>query len=359
MDYTYMAGQLNGAYREVFEKTELYGVVKNVNADVQDDLMMNLFDLLLTAQNDGKPVEKIVGPDMERFCAEYYQNYNVRERLKYFPVSLYHMMRFIFLIELIDFFCLEGEVDLLYAQSDLTPYLGGFGLSLLFTMILDVFVRPMIFRTKIKPVFYYIGFLLIWAASIAICVWQTDGMMIPIPMFLILLISGLYTALYLVVRSVFRYRRFGSIRRQKSMAEAFDRIAKRNSMEQFLLDAMLTTYKRKNKRRRKKEKKELTPCEFTEKVRRDYQKEKNSWKGMLLCFAAIILCAIAITAYTSTFFDTILFSLVLFVVESPIYWYLVRSTQRTNRIRKEILDACDSEGISVIEYAMRKSHPEP
>ena len=57
MEYTYMTERLRGEYREVFEKTELYGTFSEVNTEVQEDLMLNLYDLLLTAQqeeNSGK-----------------------------------------------------------------------------------------------------------------------------------------------------------------------------------------------------------------------------------------------------------------------------------------------------------------
>ena len=121
MDYSYMTEQLRDEYQEVFEKTELYGVISEVNTEVQDELMINLFDLLLTAQTEGKPVEKIVGSDMERFCKEYFQNYNWKKRMKYFPVEIYRFMRAVFILELIDLFLLEENMDLLHAQSDITP----------------------------------------------------------------------------------------------------------------------------------------------------------------------------------------------------------------------------------------------
>ena len=248
MDYSYMTEQLRDEYQEVFEKTELYGVISEVNTEVQDELMINLFDLLLTAQTEGKPVEKIVGSDMERFCKEYFQNYNWKERMKYFPVEIYRFMRAVFILELIDLFLLEENMDLLHAQSDITPYIGGFGLSLVFTMIVDVFVRPVMFRLRIKPVFYYLGILVFWAAAIAICILLTDDLVFAIPMFPILMVSGTYVILYLIVRSVWRYRRYGSIRRPRSETKDFERAIKRESQEMIMLDLMLKKYQKKNKR---------------------------------------------------------------------------------------------------------------
>lgn len=354
MDYSYMEAQLRDEYREVFEKTELYGVISEVNTEVQDELMMNLFDLLLTAQTEGKPVEKIVGPDMEKFCKEYFQNYNWKERMKYFPVQIYRFMRAVFILELLDFFLLEENVDLLRAQSDITPYIGGFGLSLVFTMIVDVFVRPMMFRLRIKPIFYYIGILVFWAAALVICILLTDGLVFAIPMFPILVVSGTYVTLYLIIRSVWRYRRYGSIRRPRSEAKQFERSIEKESQEMLMLDIMLKRYQSKNKRLEKKGKKGLTPGEYTAQVRAEYEKVKNSWKWGIVIFAIIILAGVIPTALTSTFWDTVLFTLVLCVVETGIYyWFIFKIERDNNRARKDILDACDREGISVIEYAMR------
>lgn len=354
MDFTYMTEQLRGEYREIFEKTELYGTFSEVNAEVQDDLMMNLFDLLLTAQEEEKPVEKIIGSDMEKFCKEYFQNYDWRERMRYFPANLYRLTRAIFILELLDYFCLEENVDLFQAQSNITPYLGGFGLSLIFTMMVDIFIRPMIFRLKIKPYLYYVGFLLVWAGTIALCIRLTDGMVLGIPMFPILLVSGIYNLIYLMIRSVWRYRHYGSIRRPHSEAREFERSAEKASMEQIMLDMMVKKYKSKNRRLEKKGKKGLTPGEYTEQVRGEYEKLRHSWIWGLLIFAAVILPSIIFTALSSTLWDTVLFALVIIVVESGIYWFIFSTERNNNQIRKDILDACEDEGISVIEYAIRK-----
>ena len=274
--------------------------------------------------------------------------------MRYFPMNLYRLMRTLVILELFDLFCLEENVDLFHAQSNMTPYLGGFGLSLVFTMIADIFIRPMIFRFRIKPVIYYVGFVLVWAGAIALCIKLTNGMILGIPMFPILLVSGIYSLIYLSIRSVWCYRHYGSIRLPRSEAKEFERSVERASMEQIMLGMMVQKYKSKNKRLEKKGKKTLTPGEFTEQIRHEYEISKHSWKWGIVIFAAIILPSIIGTALSSTLLDTILFALVIIVVESGIYWFIFSTERSNNQIRKDILDACDNEGISVIEYAMRK-----
>ena len=69
LDTISMAEKLQGDYRLVFEKADMYSTVSGSgDQNIEDDRLMNLFDLLIEAQHEGKPVEKIVGNDIEAFC---------------------------------------------------------------------------------------------------------------------------------------------------------------------------------------------------------------------------------------------------------------------------------------------------
>ena len=89
MNYEAMRSKLRGEYSDVLERAEIYGIAKNINSEVQDEMMMNLFDILLSSQEDNKPVEKIVGNDMEKFLEDYYEGYTIGERLKMIPKELF------------------------------------------------------------------------------------------------------------------------------------------------------------------------------------------------------------------------------------------------------------------------------
>ena len=43
IDYSVMTEKLTGDYKEALKTVELYGIVKNIDTDVQDEMMMNLF----------------------------------------------------------------------------------------------------------------------------------------------------------------------------------------------------------------------------------------------------------------------------------------------------------------------------
>lgn len=72
LDTISMADKLKGDYRKVFEKADMYATVAGGEVETQDEKMMNLFDLLMQAQYEEKPIDKIVGSDIEEFCMNYF-----------------------------------------------------------------------------------------------------------------------------------------------------------------------------------------------------------------------------------------------------------------------------------------------
>ena len=74
LDTIAMAAQLEGEYKIVFEKADMYGTLEKCSDEnIRDDKMMNLYDLLLQAQMDKTPVSKIIGEDIEEFCKSYFK----------------------------------------------------------------------------------------------------------------------------------------------------------------------------------------------------------------------------------------------------------------------------------------------
>lgn len=59
--YILLEDKLKGEYREVFSQVEYYGSAKWIDADVNAEMLMELLDQMLEAQNAGRPVTDIVG----------------------------------------------------------------------------------------------------------------------------------------------------------------------------------------------------------------------------------------------------------------------------------------------------------
>ena len=83
LDTISMAEKLRGDYRKAFEKADMYCVISSENEEAADDKMMNLYDCLLEAQNNEKPIEKIIGKDIEKFCKEYFKTDKEEKKMVY------------------------------------------------------------------------------------------------------------------------------------------------------------------------------------------------------------------------------------------------------------------------------------
>jgi len=69
--YSSYINQLGGHYLEVFQKIEVYCRAKGLDACELEECMDQLMDLFLTAQAEGKTVERIIGKDFKAFCKFY------------------------------------------------------------------------------------------------------------------------------------------------------------------------------------------------------------------------------------------------------------------------------------------------
>lgn len=74
---------LNDIYRPVFEQVETYVFAQNIDVNTREDRMGELLDIFLNAQANGKPVNSIVGNDIERFCKNFCSDFTVKNRIAF------------------------------------------------------------------------------------------------------------------------------------------------------------------------------------------------------------------------------------------------------------------------------------
>ena len=81
MNLETMKSQFSGDYRTAFDGAYKYGLTQSFPVAYFDEKMAELYDLLLTAQTNGKPAEKIVGTEIEAFCKDYFSDFEPENRL--------------------------------------------------------------------------------------------------------------------------------------------------------------------------------------------------------------------------------------------------------------------------------------
>ena len=144
-NYLLYVNQLTGEYKDTFKYIEMYVSTENVDENTKNELLGSLMDTFLTAQNEGKPVKKITGRNLERFCKEFCSDFsfkqhfiNVVERLSWLMV----VMGITVIFNLLDFFVKLSESEAsnfwdFKSDDNIFSYI----LIFAFAMIVDCFIN--------------------------------------------------------------------------------------------------------------------------------------------------------------------------------------------------------------------------
>lgn len=152
--YLLYTQKLEGEYKEVFGKIDMYVCADSIEESAKEDMMSNLLDVFLTAQEEGRPVKKIIGTDIEKFCKEFCSGHSLKAVLMVFLESVRWWVFLLFVISALDVAIfvmdyLEGaEVSLFSYKTEFNIALYGlFLLAVFFTRsILDFIVKKVLFK---------------------------------------------------------------------------------------------------------------------------------------------------------------------------------------------------------------------
>lgn len=361
IDYDLMEERLKDDYKEVFQKAKLYGVVRNIDTDVLDEMLMNLFDLLLTAQAKEKPVLSVIGSDVEKFCEEYFQDYDVKERVRHLPKYINGLMKLILFFEIIQLFFIEEEgVTVFQSTSNLFPYMCGLIGGQIGIWLIDILIKPIIFRSKrVKVKSYHIGIVVIIVIVLISSTFFADRYEVNVPQYITILISFLYITIYSVTKYVKRYKKYGTLRKRKEIRSDFEIASIKDltkqslqSLEVSMQKELVKRYEKKNKRLVKRGKQEMTPEQFMEILRKENKKTKKLWKRMRYFYAAIVIVLVVVNYFMdkSGVADLLIFAGILTVIEIFVYKMCKSAAFSGIKAKEKILDECERLGINIVEY---------
>lgn len=97
----------------------------------------------------------------------------------------------------------------------------------------------------------------------------------------------------------------------------------------------------------------MTQQEFADKVRKEELLAKKYDKLVILVFVAIVIIPAAHEMITNSVLDGLIFGAILAVVEFGIYHLFAKANKDAGISRMNILDMCEKEGITIVEYAER------
>lgn len=361
MRYEWIKDQLKGEYKEAFEKVELFSMVQDIDRNTDADMMMNLLDLLLTAQKEGKPVEKIIGKDIKHFCREYFEGYSWKSRLIEIPKYFYRISWLLVVLSLLDLFIQSGEKNFncYTAVMDISGFVVGIVCSVFLTYSFNVLFKTFMFRYKQFSLSVYvwvqIGCLL---GSCLLFLALLGDRQINVPVFPILVAGCLYLAGFYLVRAVSRFRKYGSIRkhREKYDQSMWEKIEENVGKE--LPMELVLRYEKKNRKLEKKGKKPVTPQEYMEKLYRDNVLTRRINRSIVI--GVMILCVGMgiFECFHSSLTDGLVLALLMLLCQIPTV-LIVRFVERALDIREVLLEKCDQQGVTLVEYVeeLRREQP--
>lgn len=357
LDTLSMAEKLSGAYRTVFEKADMYSTMAASDQNNTDDKLMDLFDILMEAQQEGKSAEKIIGNDIEAFCRDFFDEEKKEKGITKVLVTVYHFLRVVLVLTILDMTLLEEESQI-STKSDIMPFVCGIGAGLILCLVFKYCLEPLIFKTrKIKPILYYFIIIALFAGAVLLSLIAGSKTEIEINNLTLLWISGPYVVLYLLIRSIWRYKKFGTIRKpgktreEKKIQKEFNDEIFVETLANSSASGMAKRFCRLARRNEKKGKGAYTFEQFAAKIRKEESKQDKLDFIMAIVFLAIVLVPAISEMINNTIVDGLIFGGILGVIEFFIYRFFKKTNGQSSRARLRVLEECERQGIGIVEYA--------
>lgn len=356
--FTLHKDKLKGEYLETFDKIQLYGLSsRKLDSDVYEEQMMDLVDMFITAQENNKPVRKIVGNDVEGFCKSYFEHehYTFRENVRKLPKRYITLAWTIFILELLELIIGLGESEenlgFFDMKTDIGPYLLGIFIGFVIISVLAAAIKPLIFKVKWLSLAKVQGFMILILVAGAVFISLSDvELSLEVPLWLVLFISGAYIAVYHSVNAYFNYQKYGKLRKPKDETKVSFWGQISEDIERELPGELKKRFEKKNKKLAKKGKPLMTPVEYMEELRKEVKWEsKGNYVGAVLVFFFCLGISSSEMINSSVIDGCILF-VILMVVEIPI-WIWFTEGAKGKGYKFKVLEKCDKLGITVIEYA--------
>lgn len=348
MEFELMKQQLTGEYREIFSAAWIYGSMKNVPEDTLTDRLTELYDILLTAQTEGREARRVAGSDTERFCRDFFGDLTAAERIKQLPERVYRWAWAVFVIELS--VLTIGEGGKLSTVTNVVPYLFGVGVGILFELLCRFVIVPLMFTSRsIKPETWNSVALLGFAAMIfgSVTFQKHVSAALTVPTLPLVIGCGAYIAVFFAARAAWRYKNFGTIlnERKRLLRDSYYRDLGSGDLEK----TVLKTWKKQYERLAKKGK--TASGDFLEKVRKDERLSSVADKGYTVFCAVLYVCmVVSQAANTQSVGETAFYAVIIGFVIYGMWRFFLRAFRMGSAARKKLIRDLESSGLGVTEY---------
>ncbi|MBR3971044.1 MAG: hypothetical protein IKJ87_08205 [Ruminococcus sp.] len=352
MNVNEMEKNLTGAYNEAFSTAVQYAMNKGYTKEKINESMSDLYDLLLTAQEDGRPVEKVIGKDISYFCKNYFGKYSVSDFLKSTGEFIFRACIFLVSWELLNFvFYSGGFIAYMGEKADITPYIFGLSIAIVTNVISFFVVAPLTAKNRKAGDWSNI---LLCAAMFA-AVFLSTEYKLPIDanvkVWAILTILVSYIVIYFTIRSVIRYRKYGTICDiyKKAFKENWKKAYQDYPMQKGVLEGWQWRYKRLLK------KDKVTEETFLEKLKKEQKINIAADKVTTVLMVVLVLpFAFDILRDSEALWAGLIGVAVFCLIEFIAYSIFLKPMKKLTVVFGKLLNECEKSGMTMPKFIEEK-----
>lgn len=321
MSFFTLSEQLKEPYKGVFDRVYLYANVQEITEEESNDAMLNLYDVLFTAQAEQKPVEQIVGDDIEAFCQQYFDQRKLHRFLTSLPDRFFRWGKWIFGVEA---FLMIGDwlTGQAFEALNLFPYLLGMLVTLLIIPIAHFLYYFLIQKGNRKIEFFYaVTFLITVLLLVGVYFFGRKFVWI-VPRFWTLGLVGAYILPYQLFLLYRNCRKFGTwYNPDKRLVKAETKQFKKQGFQIYLASELHQTYA---KHFRKHLAKGKSSESFYQKLEKDLRRDKVIAKWYWLFGVVVVLVAVIPVYLQESLGDGLIFTMIESALIFPTLFYFKR-----------------------------------
>ena len=356
MNFHSLEKGLTGEYKEAYKKVSTYAAMKNYSGDSIEEQMTELYDILLTAEKNGKPVQSIIGKDTESFLHSFFSEYGAKERVMNSLTIIYRLAVLMLIFAAFDVFAADSPKEMLLNGS-IAPQniIGGFLTGFAFTILTSTVFAPRAAKSRKNDSNKWLGltvvvFGVLLVAEVLLMKHFKDKLgFLSVSCLPYMICCAAYITVFLVCRAVYRYRTYGTVR---NVTKQLYSDAHYKSIDDAEMKYM--TMKRWQKTFDKMLRKGKTEEDFEKAVRNEIKNQKTGNVIFVVTTVSLTLISIIKVAMESALTDTILYAVIITVIEGLLIRFFLRTFKSGEKTTREIIDECESEGVSMSQFIKNK-----
>ncbi len=350
--YVFYKDKLDAHYKPVFEQIELYVSTRNIDESTLEERLGDLLDIFISAQEAQKPVEQIVGHNLERFCKTFCADLGVKNRI--FGIldllkTAAWMLAICVGVDLLFLFLdaeSGGQIDFWHVHTSEMPgvYVTALLMAYIVVSATNLIIQHIMFKTKrfstrALNIVLWVEALALYAGMV-LAMTHYDVDPLPVPAWVVVVVSCGYLLVYYLLCG----------KRDKRAKITLTELAQ-PQLNSEIDSVMQKQFEKAKKKALKKGKGELTMQEFLDKQEAECAKLpaiKRFYIGFPIFLVAISYVWTYLSGGFESVLDSALFLVVMLAVEGLLMgflWKVVKSGMQARlawvKEKRASLDGCD------------------